>query len=113
MRNLIFIVLVVLLMLPGCGMELKPSPEKVYKEETKKMTLIKAHQILQLEVMRINAAIAQMNTKAEKNMPTFNLTPAKPTETPAEIEARIRAKIKAEAIAKAKAEALSRMNKIE
>lgn len=116
------IMLVVLLGLSGCGMELKPTEEKVYRNETKTMKLVKEHQLLQLDIMRINAAIAQINAKAEKNMPTFNLAPVESKETAAKTEARIRAKIEAEAartrakieakaLAKAKAKGFAEMNK--
>lgn len=71
-------VLLVLLILSGCGMQFTPTPEKVYKEETKKLKVIKEHQALQLEIMHINAAIAQMQAEARKNIPNFNLTPAEP-----------------------------------
>lgn len=75
MRQLI--VLLVLLV-AGCGMQLTSTPEKVYTEETKRLKAIKEHQLLQLEVMNINAAIAQMQAEARKNVPNFNLTPAEP-----------------------------------
>lgn len=75
MRTVIVIVLAAIL-LAGCGMELKPTAEKAYRDETAKMKKIKEHQMLQLEIMKINAAIAQIQAEVEKNMPTYRLAPA-------------------------------------
>lgn len=75
MRKLIVLII---FLVAGCGMQLTPTPEKAYEEDTKKLRAIKEHQILQLEIMNINAAIAQRQVEARKNVPNFNLTPAEP-----------------------------------
>lgn len=64
MRKLIALAVLTVL-LAGCGMELKPTLEKTYAEETRRLKLVKEHQMLQLEVMKINAAIAQRGAPAQ------------------------------------------------
>jgi len=59
------ILLVVFLMFAGCGMELKPSQDKLYRDETAKLKVLKEHQALQLEILKINTQIAQFRAKVE------------------------------------------------
>lgn len=66
------------ILIAGCGMELKPKPEKAYKNETAKMKMVKEHQMLQLEILRINAAIAKMKALEDAMMPTYELAPVEP-----------------------------------
>ena len=66
MKKLILLLVVVSLLLSGCGMQLTASPEKNYAEETRRLKMVKEHQILQLEVMRINAEIAKMQAPAQR-----------------------------------------------
>ena len=42
---------------------------EVHREETKKLKLVKEQQMLKLEVMKINAAIAGMQVQARKEIP--------------------------------------------
>lgn len=65
MKKLIVLAALVVL-LAGCGMELTEKPEKGYAEETRRMKLVKEHQILTLEIMRINAEIAKMQRPAQR-----------------------------------------------
>ncbi len=60
------ILLAVLLLVGGCGMQLMPKPEKAYLEETEKLKMVKEHQLLRLEVMQINVAIAKMQVPAQR-----------------------------------------------
>lgn len=68
MKKLIVLYGVLFVMLAGCGMQLKPTPEKVYRDEIEKFKMIKEHQALQLEIMKINAAIAQMQAPARQKV---------------------------------------------
>lgn len=61
MKTLIVLVILVVLF-AGCGMELTLKPEKVYARETETMEKIKEHQMLQLEILQINARINQFST---------------------------------------------------
>lgn len=72
------ILVIGLLMISGCGMELTETPEAKYLAETKQMKMIKDHQVLRLEILKVNREIAALQAEANKNMPTFELTPAKP-----------------------------------
>ncbi len=71
------VVMLLVLTVAGCGMEVQKTPEAKYVAETKQMRLIKEHQTLQLEIMKVNREIAALQAEANKNIPTFDLTPAK------------------------------------
>lgn len=49
--------------------------ERTYTKETAKLRLIREHQGLQLEVMRINAEIERLKEEAEKDVPVYELSP--------------------------------------
>lgn len=75
MRTVIACAVVLVILITGCGMELKPTQEKAYRDETETMKKVKEHQALQLEIMRINTEIARLKVEVEKKMPTYRLAP--------------------------------------
>lgn len=77
MKYGLVILVIGMLMISGCGMELTEAPETKYLAETKQMKLIKEHQTLQLEILKVNREIAALQAEANKNIPTFDLAPAK------------------------------------
>lgn len=82
MRTVIACALVLVVLITGCGMELKPTPEKAYRDEIETMKKVKEHQTLQFEILRINAAIAKMKALADAMMPTYELAPPEKTKRP-------------------------------
>lgn len=72
---LTIIFMTVLILVGGYFYMQKTGPQRAYKAETKKLRLMKEHQTLQLEVMELNAEIARLQAEAEKNTPTYELTP--------------------------------------
>ena len=66
MKTLRFVVLVgLILLVAGCsGTSTEVLQLKIYEKETARMKKVKEHQMLQLEIMQINAAINNLSAPA-------------------------------------------------
>jgi len=57
-------------------------PKRAYAAEIEKLRMVRDHQALQLEVMKLNAQIAALQAQADANIPVFELAPAAPAPGP-------------------------------
>lgn len=73
MRQLV--ICIALLVFAGCGKQLVPTQEAAYKAEIQQYKMVKEHQTLQLDIIKINAEIARLKEEADKKLPVYNLTP--------------------------------------